>query len=57
MQGAHRVQDDARVEDVVGVKQLLELPHELVGGGAPLHLHVRRHIAPGAVLTLQERED
>ena len=53
MRVTHRIQDDARVEDIVGVEQLLELPHELVGSGAPLHLHIRRHIAPSAVLALR----
>ena len=48
----YRIEDDARVEDVVGVKQLLQLPHELIGGSAPLHLHIRCHIAPSTVLTL-----
>ena len=56
MQIVYRIQDDSWVEDVVGVEQLLELPHELVGGGTPLHLHVRRHVAPSAVLTLHTRQ-
>lgn len=49
---AHLVQNHTRVEHKVGVKQGLELPHELIRLGAPLHLHERSHIAPRAMLTL-----
>ena len=51
-QKPYRVEDDARVEHVLGVEQLLQLPHQLVRGRAPLHLHVGGHVAPSAVLTL-----
>mmetsp|Transcript_43835 Transcript_43835/g.81949 ORF Transcript_43835/g.81949 Transcript_43835/m.81949 type:complete len:214 (-) Transcript_43835:1887-2528(-) len=47
------VQNDARVEHVVGVKQLLELPHEVSRLLAPLHLHERRHVTTSAVLRLE----
>ena len=33
---------------------MLQLPHELISLAAPLHLHKGSHIAPCAVLTLQE---
>jgi hypothetical protein len=42
-----------RVEHEVGVEQRLELPHELVRLGAPLHLHKRRDVAARAVLALE----
>ena len=53
-QVAHLVQDDTRVEHKGGVKEMLQLPHELISFAAPLHLHKGSHIAPCAVLTLQE---
>mmetsp|Transcript_20612 Transcript_20612/g.63949 ORF Transcript_20612/g.63949 Transcript_20612/m.63949 type:complete len:228 (+) Transcript_20612:877-1560(+) len=47
------VEDDARVEHVVRVEELLELPHDVGGFATPLHLHERRHVAPRAVLGLE----
>ena len=47
------VEDDARVEHVVGVEELLELPHQVVSLLAPLHLDERRHVASSAVLSLE----
>lgn len=38
------VQHYAWVECVAGVKQLLELPHDVVRLAAPLHLHIGSHI-------------
>ncbi len=52
--GAHLVEDNTRVEHKGGVKEMLQLPHELIGLAAPLHLHKGSHIAPCAMLTLQE---
>lgn len=49
----HRIEDDAGVEHVLRVEQLLELPHELVSRGAPLHLHIGGHVPAGSMLTLQ----
>ena len=53
--GSHPVQNNARVEHEVRVKQALELPHKVIGLAAPLHLHKWRHIAARAVLTLHNR--
>mmetsp|Transcript_14411 Transcript_14411/g.39045 ORF Transcript_14411/g.39045 Transcript_14411/m.39045 type:complete len:426 (+) Transcript_14411:1091-2368(+) len=47
------VQHHARVDGHGGVKQVLQLPHQLVGLCAPLHLHKGCHIAACAVLALQ----
>ena len=52
--GAHLVEDNTRVEHKGGVKEMLQLPHELIGLAAPFHLHKGSHIAPCAMLTLQE---
>ena len=41
------------VEDVHGVKELLDAPHERVRLAPPLHLYERRHVPPRAVLALQ----
>ncbi len=54
--GAHLVEDDTRVQHKGGVKEMLQLPHELIGLAAPLHLHKGSHIAPCAVLTLQDTQ-
>src|SRR5690606_34673734 len=47
--GQHHV----RVEDAGGVEQALDLPHQRIGLAAPLQLDEGRHVAPGAVLSLQ----
>mmetsp|Transcript_13222 Transcript_13222/g.30542 ORF Transcript_13222/g.30542 Transcript_13222/m.30542 type:complete len:652 (-) Transcript_13222:435-2390(-) len=47
------VEDDPRVEQEARVEERLQLPHDGRGLGAPLHLDVRRHVAPRAVLRLQ----
>ncbi len=52
----HLVEDNTRVEHKGGVKEMLQLPHELIGLAAPLHLHKGSHIAPCAVLTLQDTD-
>ena len=49
---AYPVEDNTRVEHKGGVKELLELPHEVIGLCTPLHLYKRRDIAPCAVLSL-----
>ena len=48
------VQDHTRVEHKVGVKERLELPHEVICLGAPFHLNKRSNIAPCTMLTLQK---
>ena len=53
----HLVQHDARVEHIVRVEQRLEAPHQVVRLASPLHLDIRRHVAAGAVLTLQGSVD
>ena len=50
---AHPIEHHTRVEDEGGVKELLELPHQVIRLGAPLHLHKRSHIATCAVLSLR----
>lgn len=44
------VEQHARVEHKVGVEDALEVPHEVVRLGAPLHLHERCHVPARAVL-------
>ncbi len=47
------VQDDARVEQVLGIEKLLDVPHDGCGLGAPLHFDVGCHVASCAVLGLE----
>ena len=47
------VEDDARIEQIVRVKNGLELTHGSISLLAPLLLDKRRHIAARAVLSLQ----
>ncbi len=47
------VEDDAGVEQVVRVEQLLDRAHQVGGFLAPFHLDKGRHVAAGAVLGLQ----
>ncbi|MNX91287.1 hypothetical protein D3C86_1233610 [compost metagenome] len=42
-----------RVENAIGVEQSFELPHQLVGIAAPFQFNERRHVASGAVFSLQ----
>ena len=42
-----------RVEDAGGVEQALDLPHQRVGFAAPFQLDEGRHVAPGAVFSLE----
>lgn len=53
----HLVQDDSRVEDVVRVKELLEIPHEAICLATPFHLNEWRHVPAGAMLTLHDHGD
>ena len=46
-------EQDVRAEHAVGIGEPLDPPHELGRLRAPLALHVRRHVAAGAVLGLQ----
>jgi hypothetical protein len=47
------VEDDAGVEQVFRVEQLLDVAHQVSGFLAPFHLDKRRHIAASAVFGLQ----
>lgn len=47
------VQDHSRVEHKVGVKEGLELPHQVICLAAPFHLNKRSNIAACTMLTLQ----
>ncbi|MNV31864.1 hypothetical protein D3C71_1231860 [compost metagenome] len=42
-----------RVENAIGVEQAFELPHQLVGIAAPFQFDERRHVASGAVFSLE----
>lgn len=48
------VEDDARVENKGGVKEVLQLPHQLICFAAPLHLHKGSNIASSPMLTLPD---
>lgn len=51
--GHHVIEDDSRIQNVVRIEQLLELPHELVRLGSPLHLNKRSHVPASPMLSLQ----
>ena len=53
MRVAIGIDDDAGIQQIVGIGQLLQPPHDLVAFASPLGLDEGRHVAAGAVLGLQ----
>lgn len=49
----HLIENDSRVEHIVRVKQLLELPHEAISLATPLHLNEGSHVPASAMLALR----
>ena len=47
------VDDDAGIQQIVGIGQLLQPPHDLIAVVAPLGLDERGHVATGAMLGLE----
>ena len=46
-------EDDARIEQTAGIKQRLDVAHQIGGLLAPFHFHKGRHIATGAVFCFE----
>ena len=53
MRAAIGVDDDAGIEQIVGIGQLLQPAHDLVGIATPLGLDKWRHVAAGAMFGLE----